>query len=148
MTLDVSWQHTARLLVGTVYLGKHAASPQHPQVVTLAARRATVQEPGLPTRWSFGWPYGPLQPQLHQGQQPDNPYNKTRAALQAPGFRVPNGPAQWAQKSANHLGPGSSLLLLTSSAPSTRGQAGWGNNNNMEGSRTPAFSTNPVSGQG
>ena len=42
-----------------VYSGKHAASPaQHPQVVTLPARRATVQEPGLPTRWSFGWPYG------------------------------------------------------------------------------------------
>ena len=39
-------------------LPRHAASPQHPQVVTLAARRATVQEPGLPTRWSFGWPYG------------------------------------------------------------------------------------------
>ena len=26
-------------------------------------------------------------------------HNKTRAALQAPGFRVPNGPAQWAHKS-------------------------------------------------
>ena len=23
-----------------------------------SARRAAVQEPGLPTRWSFGWPYG------------------------------------------------------------------------------------------
>ena len=47
---------TARL--GTAYFGKHAASPQHPHVVTFAAQRATVQEPGLPTRWSFGWPYG------------------------------------------------------------------------------------------
>ena len=44
--------------LGTVNFGKHAVSPQHPQVVTLAAQCATVQEPGLPTRWSFGWPYG------------------------------------------------------------------------------------------
>ena len=27
-------------------------------MVILAARCATVQEPGLPTRSSFGWPYG------------------------------------------------------------------------------------------
>ena len=46
--------------LGTVYLGKHAASPQHPQVVTLAAspRPPSMQESGLSTRWSFGWPYG------------------------------------------------------------------------------------------
>ena len=41
---------------GIVYLDKDAASPQQPQVVTLAlARRATAQESGLPTRWRI-WP--------------------------------------------------------------------------------------------
>ena len=31
---------------------------------------------------------------LHMGKR--TAYHKTRAALEAPGFRVPNGPAQWA----------------------------------------------------
>ena len=59
---------------------------------------------------------------------PDNPYNKTRAALQAPGFRSPTGRHSGRTKVSKSSGAGL-LLLLTSSAPSTRGQAGWGNNN-------------------
>ena len=50
-----------------------------------------------------------LQPLLHQGQRPEIPYNKTRAALQARGLGSPTAGTVGAQKSANRLGPGSSF---------------------------------------
>ena len=56
----------------------------------------------------------------------DIPYNKTRDALQAWGFGYPTGRHSGRTKVSKSSGAGL-LLLFTSSAPATSGQAGWGN---------------------